>query len=81
MACSAAEEGGENYYYRCENVEGNTKAEGKKERSVRDFMSTGLPSKLFSFQSLRQPTTQPGEGWDKFYDYYTDIIMLFPRLV
>lgn len=75
MACSAAEEGGENYYYRCENVEGNTKAEGKKERSVRDFMSTGLPSKLFSFPFASSTHDPTGRGmgqilWLLHWYYY-----------
>lgn len=67
----ARAEGG-NYYYRCENV----KAE-KVEGDARSF---------FPFKKKRD--IMSSEGWllltlegDPFYDYYTDIIMLFSRLV
>lgn len=82
-------EGVENYYYRCENVEGKTQKEEekkgkekkktleafsvlKREKRKKDFMSTGSLLRFLRFG---------GGEWDKFYDYYTDIIMLFPRLV
>ena len=44
----------------------------KREKRKEDFMSTGSLLRFLRFG---------GREWDKFYDYYTDIIMLFPRVV
>lgn len=71
---------GRNYYYRCENVEGNTHKAGKRRSKLsysfkeETLCQRGLPACLLAAHSGTG-------GRETFYDYYTDIIMLFSRLV
>lgn len=90
-ACNLAnkKEKKKSYYYCCENIKGNGERKGGKWCEVLQAFS--LPFSFSSMKRKEEETLCQRElllalklglvEWETFYDYYTDIIMLFSRLV